>query len=115
MKRDIIVQSKSQGLQFVSELNKQNASQKKVTARQYYAYKLHNRQDSSSLLHYGGRLFQQYVVDNYIKIESERLNYLKFNQDKLRKELYQGLHDSYKSGITNMLEIETRTILLSSF
>ncbi|CAG8590897.1 6099_t:CDS:1, partial [Dentiscutata heterogama] len=67
------------------------------------------------MLHYGGQLFQQYVVDNYVKIESERLNYLRFNQDKLHKEHYQGLHDSYLLGVTNTAEVGTRTILPSLF
>ncbi|CAG8824455.1 382_t:CDS:2, partial [Cetraspora pellucida] len=58
---------------------------------------------------------RQYVVDNYVKIESERLNYLHLSQDKLRKELYQGLHDSYQLGITNTSEVGTKTILPSSF
>ncbi|CAG8740328.1 23639_t:CDS:2 [Dentiscutata erythropus] len=47
--------------------------------------------------------------------KSERLNYLRFNQDKLRKELYQGLYDSYYSGITNASNIGTQTVLTSSF
>ncbi|CAG8466445.1 15935_t:CDS:2 [Dentiscutata erythropus] len=84
---------------------KQNITEKKVTTKQYYVYKLHICQNFSSLLHYGGKLFQQYVVDNYVKIECERLNYLKFNQDKLRRELYQDLHDSYQSGVTKASEV----------
>ncbi|CAG8729423.1 29321_t:CDS:2, partial [Gigaspora margarita] len=61
----------------------------KLTARQYYSYRLHFRNPSVALLFYGGRLFQQYVVDNYIKIESKHLNYLYYNQDKICKEHYQ--------------------------
>ncbi|CAG8734407.1 23865_t:CDS:2, partial [Racocetra persica] len=136
--RDIIVQSRSQGLQRVSELSGcydpmqypllfprgdygwhpgilQNTSQKKVTMRQYYSYKLHFRELSSTLLFFGGRLLQQYVVDNYVKIESSRLSYLRFNQDKIRKEYYQGLHDSVQSGIINASEVGCRVILPSSF
>ncbi|CAG8792695.1 18395_t:CDS:1, partial [Racocetra fulgida] len=64
-------------------------SDEKVTAKQYYAYKLHFREPSSTLLFLGGRLFQQYIVDNYVKIESARLNYLRFTQHKIRKEHYQ--------------------------
>ena len=39
----------------------------------------------------GGRLFQQYIVDMYAKIESSRLNYLRFNQANIRADLYQGV------------------------
>lgn len=34
------------------------------------------------------RLFHQYVVDMYAKIETERLNYIRFHQQKLRSEEY---------------------------
>ncbi|CAG8784782.1 10372_t:CDS:1, partial [Dentiscutata erythropus] len=105
-KRNIIVKTKSRNLQYISEMNRsynliqyplffprgdyrwnleilQNASLKKVTTRQYYTYKLHIHENSLTLIHHGRRLLQQYIVDNYVKIESERLNYLQLNQDKL--------------------------------
>ncbi|CAG8451048.1 4915_t:CDS:2, partial [Dentiscutata heterogama] len=53
-----------------------------------------------------GQLFQQYVVDNYIKIERARLNYLFFTQNKICKEVYQGLQNSFRSGLNNIMEIE---------
>ena len=40
----------------------------------------------SSLPHAGGRLFQQYVVDAYAKVEGQRLDWVYRNQDKLRME-----------------------------
>jgi hypothetical protein len=40
-----------------------------------------------------GRLFHQYLVDMWAKIEMGRLKFLKHNQDKLRIELYSGLVD----------------------
>ncbi len=40
-----------------------------------------------------GRLFHQYLVDQWAKIEMGRLNYLKKNQQKLRIDLYSGLMD----------------------
>ena len=43
------------------------------------------------------RLFQQYVVDMYAKIESSRLQYLRFNQNQLCADLYQGLADAVVS------------------
>src|SRR6185369_2877608 len=55
------------------------------------------------------------IVDNYIKIESARLNYLRYNQDKIHKELYQGLQDSFQSGTTNTSNVGQRIILPSTF
>ncbi|CAG8690014.1 25878_t:CDS:1, partial [Dentiscutata erythropus] len=70
---------------------------------------------TSSLLFYGGRLFQQYIVDNYVKIESTCLNYLRYNQNKIRQEHYQGLQDSFQLGIVNISDIGQRIILPSTF
>lgn len=56
--------------------------------------------DENPLLR-GGRLLQQYVVDNYVKIESQKLRWLRSNQDTIRKEFYQGLQDSFIAGENN--------------
>ncbi|AQK91784.1 Helicase [Zea mays] len=42
------------------------------------------------ILH-GKRLFQQFAVDTYIKIESSRLDFICKNQSRLREDLYKGL------------------------
>ena len=47
----------------------------------------------AELPHAGGRLFQQYIVDAYAKVETERLNWVYRNQEKLRVESLQGLLD----------------------
>jgi hypothetical protein len=47
---------------------------------------------------YGKHLFQQFVVDTYIKIESSRLDYICNHQDDIRTDLYQGLVDSLHAG-----------------
>lgn len=41
---------------------------------------------------------QQYVVDNYVKIETQKLRYIRSNQPNLRRELYNGLRDSLNVG-----------------
>ena len=43
--------------------------------------------------HGAGRLFQQYLVDAYAKIESQRLDWVRANQQKLRMETLSGLLD----------------------
>jgi hypothetical protein len=43
-------------------------------------------------------LFQQFVVDTYIKIESNRLEYISKYQTQLQADLYQGLWDSLMEG-----------------
>ncbi|CAG8505033.1 6938_t:CDS:2, partial [Scutellospora calospora] len=109
MKRDLIVESKSRSLQYVSEMSGS------YDPMQYPLFFLRGDYGWHPGILQNASQKKQYVVDNYVKIETERLNYLRFNQDKLRKELYQGLQDSYLSGITNTAEVRTRTVLPSSF
>ena len=60
----------------------------------YYAYRLMIRQNAANYLLRFWRLFQQYCVDMYVKIETERLNFIRFNQAKLRSEEYIRLRDA---------------------
>ena len=65
-----------------------------VSCYEYYCYKLQIRVFIRSILLHSGRLFQQYVVDMYIKIETARLDYFRNKQDEIRVEAYQGIIDS---------------------
>jgi hypothetical protein len=51
-----------------------------------------------NLILYGKCLFQQFVVDSYIKIKSSRLDYIRNHQYDIRADLYQGLVDSLHAG-----------------
>uniref|UniRef100_K3Y1Y3 ATP-dependent DNA helicase n=1 Tax=Setaria italica TaxID=4555 RepID=K3Y1Y3_SETIT len=66
------------------------------------------------ILH-GKRLFQQFAVDTYVKIESSRLDYIRNNQDILRADLYQGLVDSWRTGVEDADEVGKRTVLSPTF
>jgi hypothetical protein len=84
----------------------------RVTQMQFYSYRLQIR--DGNWIQYAGRLYQQYIVDQYAKIEQERLNYLRQNQTTLRAEMYQGTVDAVNIGdISN--SIGRRIILPSSF
>lgn len=71
---------------------------KMVSCREYYCYKFQIINNHTSALLYGDRLFQQFIVDTYIKIETTRLDYYIRNQSDVRSELYQGIVDSVVSG-----------------
>ncbi|XP_042962415.1 uncharacterized protein LOC122296677 [Carya illinoinensis] len=86
-----------------------------VSCREYYCYKLQIREDVNSILLLSGRLFQQFVVNMYIKIETSRLDYFRSNQQHIRSKLYQGIVDSISVGETNASRIGKRLILPSSF
>nr|XP_047138530.1 uncharacterized protein LOC124814662 [Hydra vulgaris] len=63
-----------------------------VTLSQYYNYRLAVRQTFSPIF-YGKKLFQQYVVDAYVKVKGQRLAFIRNNQNKLRSEQYDALHE----------------------
>lgn len=58
----------------------------------YYVYRLSVRPNKYSIF-FGQKLFQQYIVDAYIKVESTRFRWLSSNQRQVRVESYQGLID----------------------
>ncbi|GBM65837.1 hypothetical protein AVEN_12892-1 [Araneus ventricosus] len=68
----------------------------RVTQLQFYAYRLAMRSDFN-ILHHSGKLFQQYIVDAYVKTEGSYLNYMHNNQKNLRIEHYKGLLDALNS------------------
>ena len=81
---------------------------------QYYSYYLQIRDLKTIQINQFGRLFQEYVVDMYSKIELQRLLFIKYNQKKLRSELYGNLQDFAKKNV-NLNAIGKRIVLPSSF
>ena len=59
---------------------------------QFHSYKLAARSVFNPIF-YAGKLFQQYIVDAYVRTEAARLFYIRQSQASLRVELYQGLQD----------------------
>ncbi|XP_044456809.1 uncharacterized protein [Triticum aestivum] len=86
-----------------------------VTMKEYYCYKFHTRPGIFNPILHGGRLFQQFAVDTYNKIESSRLDYIWHNQKKIRADLYQGLLDSIQAGEQNGDAVGKQRVLASSF
>jgi len=80
-----------QQVEYLSSLMEENQSGKFVTAREYYCFLMQVRRGLFNILLFGGRLFQQWAVDMYIKIESMRLDWYSnpANQKLIRAELYQ--------------------------
>ncbi|GAA0166266.1 hypothetical protein LIER_40159 [Lithospermum erythrorhizon] len=86
-----------------------------VSYREYYDYKLQDRVNDKSYILRFGRLLQQYIVDNYIKIESMRLQFLKTNQKNTRREYYQGVQDSVTSRVISGGKIGKRVYPPATF
>jgi hypothetical protein len=63
----------------------QPAQRKKITAREWACYHMHDRNPTShALFVYGKRLYQEWGVDQYSKVESQWLFYIRNNQGPLR-------------------------------
>ncbi|EYB87952.1 hypothetical protein Y032_0254g286 [Ancylostoma ceylanicum] len=121
-RRDIVIQRRSEALQRISETHRSyDALQyplmfwegedgyhfnimridpttgcqlnRKVSAMDFYAYRIMIRNTSPNHI-LNCRLFHQFIVDMYAKIESERLLYIRLNQKKLRVEEYIHLRDA---------------------
>ena len=86
---------------------------KKVSANDYYAYRIMHRQNSFNIILRCRQLFHQYIVDMYAKIESERLLFIRTHQQQLRVADYIHLRDSLTNdGHANVGQL---VILPSSF
>jgi len=73
---------------------------KRVTRSMYIQYRMAMR-DNINIFLIGKRLFQQWLVDNYVKIEKDRINWCKENQKQLRMKKYQGLIDYLENKATD--------------
>ncbi|XP_074299983.1 uncharacterized protein LOC141631177 [Silene latifolia] len=86
---------------------------KRISCREYYAYKFQIRPGNFILR--CGRVFQQYIVDIYVKIENTRLDFLRLNQDAIRLDLYQGILDTLSLGGNAACNVGKRIVLPPSF
>lgn len=88
---------------------------RRVTMKQFAAHRLMIRRTNmeTNPLHLCGRLFQQYIVDQYAKIETNNLHFVRNNQSALRADSYTNLRDAFESG--GGQRMGRRIILPSSF
>ncbi|XP_012829434.1 PREDICTED: uncharacterized protein LOC105950612 [Erythranthe guttata] len=92
-----VVQSAEQLLRIENDVLQQNRrNRSNVSCRQYYCYKAQMRDGDWSYLLHAGRLTQQYIIDMYIKVETQRLDYYRSEQvqRETRTESFQGIIDS---------------------
>ena len=84
-----------------------------ITCLQFYAYRLAIR-ETFSPIHYGGKLFQQFIVDSYLRVEAGRVNFIRNNQPKLRVDMYQGLMDHICTAAENQGRQPGKMVILPS-
>ncbi|GFO17471.1 DNA helicase [Plakobranchus ocellatus] len=86
---------------------------RKLTMLQFYCFHIITRPGNHILQ--ALRLFQQFLVDVYAKIESERLSYIRREQGRLRADSYGALKDAFTAGHSDPQNVGQRVILPSSF
>jgi hypothetical protein len=87
-----------------------------ISQTQYSSFCLHTHNSEYSIIHRGGRLFQQYIVDMWASADQTCISYLRFNQGRLRATLYSGLEDWLRANeIENPQDLNQRTVLPSSY
>ncbi|XP_023634290.1 uncharacterized protein LOC17874552 [Capsella rubella] len=143
-KRDIVIEGRSGNLQRISELHPaylplqypllfpygengyrlgidigfidtDGRKRKTVSMREFYAYRILERYGEASTIVMSGKLFQQFLVDAFTTIESNRLNYIWMNQKKLRTERIDKILEAADKGRTDLSEHGKRIYIPSSF
>jgi len=87
--------------------------ERKVTQLQYYSYHIMVREGNDILMM--GRLFQQFLVDVYCKIETERLGWIRREQKTLRADDYGTLRDSLVASDGDPRNVGQRVVLPSTY
>lgn len=87
---------------------------KKVSSMNYYSYRLMVRENEENHILKCRRQFHQYAVDMYVKVETERLTFIRLNQAKLRFEEYIHLRDAINAD-GNAQNVGRTTILPATY
>ncbi|RLN98413.1 hypothetical protein BBJ28_00021640 [Nothophytophthora sp. Chile5] len=72
----------------------QRRNNTKMSLREHVAFRLFQKPNDGSVLHLGGRLFQQWTVDQQAKAEQERLRWVAGHQKDIRADQYKGFEDA---------------------
>ncbi|KAH1111934.1 hypothetical protein GYH30_010339 [Glycine max] len=91
------------------------AKRKKVIMREYFCYGLQSRNNEAQTILHAMILFQQWIVDDYCMIESQKLNYVRQHQQQLRVDKYINLNACNNAPETLGNKKGKRVILPSSF
>jgi hypothetical protein len=88
----------------------------RLTIKDWLSFRIQSRKDEPKTIICSRRLFQQFLVDGYMMMETERLNWLRKNQSKLRIGKYRQLIPPNQShGTDEPHKYGTRIVLPSSF
>ncbi|KAI5402984.1 hypothetical protein KIW84_050546 [Lathyrus oleraceus] len=87
----------------------------RLTIREWLAFRVQSRSNEAQTLLRSRRLYQQFLVDGFTMMESERLRWLRKNQSKLRVGKYHNLNEYNSNGETHGSNTGKRVVLPSSY
>ncbi|KAH9073720.1 hypothetical protein Ae201684P_003223 [Aphanomyces euteiches] len=93
--------------------NKSGLNGKNVSLNNYARYHLYER-GAFSPLHANGPLLQVFAVDNFAKVENQRLGFLRDQTNNLRSDTYRAVHDAVSHDV-DVNSIGKRIVLPSSY
>ncbi|KAH9615177.1 hypothetical protein KSS87_021182 [Heliosperma pusillum] len=88
-----------------------------LTCREWIAFRIQERSPSIEYptIVSSGKGFHQFLVDVYMMVESHRLNFLRFYQDRLRVDNYNNLSNAVERGDVESSSASSRFIVPFSF
>ncbi|XP_058729905.1 uncharacterized protein LOC131601957 [Vicia villosa] len=87
----------------------------RVTFRDFIAFRIQERKCENGSIVNAGRLFQQFVVDGFSMIESQRLYWHRMNQATIRCDILSGLQEAVHNGENQPSAVGKRIVLPASF
>ncbi|XP_074323021.1 uncharacterized protein LOC141659970 [Apium graveolens] len=97
------------------DLDPDSTQRRHVSLREYYCYKIMIRTSEGLTPHLAGRLWQQYVVDQFAAIEQYRLDWVSTHQTTIRVDLYNSMRDALRIGDHDPMHVGKAVILPASF
>lgn len=87
----------------------------KLTIREWLAFRIQCRHNEAQTILRSRRLFQQFLVDGFTMMESQRLNYIRKHQKKLCVSKYCNLSSSEQNANTQGSNKGKRVVLPSTY
>ena len=99
--------------------NKSKGVRHMLTIKDLLSYRIFDRESEAQTIVRSRKLFQQFLVDGYMMMESQRLPFITRNQKMLRADNYRSLEDAIHRGTIeaggSIKPMEKRVVLPSSF
>ncbi|CAJ2663091.1 unnamed protein product [Trifolium pratense] len=86
------------GTKLREDAHVQITKKNRLTIMDWLSFRIQTRQDEAQTLLSSRKLFQEFLVDGYTMMESERLSWITNNQSKLRVSKYRKLNDENNAG-----------------